>query len=340
MKKHKLPANPKYFNMWYEFFADSNEKLNQALQPLINSNATLSEAANERIFDLVFGSADDAGELNAQNSKLASVVDGVMRVLATAGGETQVFGETLSTSTAKLEAADKRDMFEQIVITLVAETKTMQSKFAELQAQVDVSSGQVERLKGEIAEARQDASADALTGLANRKCFDAKLANAIMEAFERGDPLALIMLDLDHLDAINDKYGHAVGDRALSAVGRLLMNFTKGDDVAACYGRQQFAVILPQTTMEGAAALAQNLRHEALSMTIGSGEPGAERKPLTLSLGVSAYIAGESAYAFLDRADRALYTAKRSNRNRLAKGGGGPSTPDSADRPSGAGRTK
>ena len=84
---------------------------------------------------------------------------------------------------------------------------------------------------------------DGLTGVANRKCFDDTLGKAIEEAIEGGEPLSLIMLDLDHFKAFNDTYGHQVGDQVLKLLGRTLVQCVKGQDTAARYGGEEFAVI-------------------------------------------------------------------------------------------------
>jgi diguanylate cyclase len=125
------------------------------------------------------------------------------------------------------------------------------------------------------------------------------------------------MADIDHFKRVNDSYGHLIGDKVLHAVGRALQANVKGKDTASRFGGEEFAVLLPQTPLEGAARLAETLRTTVASgrvKSIGSGETVGN---ITISIGVACYRAGEPAAELIARADRALYAAKASGRNRV-----------------------
>jgi diguanylate cyclase len=125
------------------------------------------------------------------------------------------------------------------------------------------------------------------------------------------------MADIDHFKRVNDSYGHLIGDKVLHAVGRALQANVKGKDTASRFGGEEFAVLLPQTPLEGAARLAETLRATIASgrvKSVGSGETVGN---ITISIGVACYRAGEPAAEFIARADRALYAAKTRGRNRV-----------------------
>jgi diguanylate cyclase len=158
---------------------------------------------------------------------------------------------------------------------------------------------------------------DGLTGLANRKCFDRKLEQAVETALETSTPLALIMADLDHFKEFNDKHGHPIGDQVLRIVGSALTQRVKGEDTAARYGGEEFGIILPMTSVGGAAALADDIRTTISSKKLIKKGGKTDYGVITMSLGATCYLPGEPLNEFIERADAALYQAKEYGRNRV-----------------------
>ena len=124
------------------------------------------------------------------------------------------------------------------------------------------------------------------------------------------------MADLDHFKAVNDAFGHTVGDQVLSAAAEALQATARMTDVVARYGGEEFLLVLPNTGLEEARALAERLRETLERMPV-SFRP----EPVTASFGVAEVMAGEAAAALVDRADDALYSAKRAGRNRVESTG-------------------
>lgn len=158
---------------------------------------------------------------------------------------------------------------------------------------------------------------DALTGLANRRQFDAELARHVAHASVRGSPLALAMIDVDHFKLFNDRYGHQAGDECLVAVGSMLREGARDSDVVARYGGEEFVVILPGTDLPAALRAAERTRALAVSKAIP--HAGAPRGMVTLSIGVAALVPGspEDGSRLVGLADEALYEAKGGGRNRV-----------------------
>jgi diguanylate cyclase (GGDEF)-like protein len=157
---------------------------------------------------------------------------------------------------------------------------------------------------------------DALTGLANRRAFDARLALEHAREHRNERPLALLLVDVDYFKRYNDQYGHPAGDAALRAVADILrLSVSRITDLAARIGGEEFAILLPETDLGGAKALAErvrsNLQERALVHAGSSVSPC-----LTVSMGIA--MAGSDTLAeFLSRADQALYRAKAEGRNRV-----------------------
>jgi diguanylate cyclase (GGDEF)-like protein len=159
----------------------------------------------------------------------------------------------------------------------------------------------------------QQAITDHLTGLANRRRFSESLALEVSRAERFSGTLALVLADLDNFKHVNDLYGHHVGDDVLRRFAGLMLDSVREFDLAVRHGGEEFAVLLPETDLEGGLRLAERLA-EALRATSFSG-PRGERFSVTSSFGVSAFPDFASAEQLMLAADRALYEAKRQGRN-------------------------
>jgi diguanylate cyclase len=177
--------------------------------------------------------------------------------------------------------------------------------------------GELERsaqvLEASLHQEHQLASTDPLTGIANRMVFEQRF-KLTCEQMTRGNSSAcLLVLDIDHFKRINDRFGHAAGDRALRIVAQQLKTRMRADDLLARYGGEEFVVVLPDTPVQAGIGVAEELRR----CIEGVGFRG-EQQPvrITLSCGVTALRVDDTPDQAFERADRALYTAKRNGRNR------------------------
>lgn len=163
----------------------------------------------------------------------------------------------------------------------------------------------------------QQATTDGLTGLANRRQMDDLLALELQRSKRYDHPLVVMMMDLDHFKCYNDTFGHAVGDELLKQIARAFKRTLRMGDIAARYGGDEFAIILPETNLQNAPCVAKRLKEAMASVQLFNKEEAGCR-PLTLSIGVAAYPehGGESA-DLLRCADQALYRAKQLGRNRI-----------------------
>jgi diguanylate cyclase (GGDEF)-like protein len=162
--------------------------------------------------------------------------------------------------------------------------------------------------------ARQQASEDALTGLANRRMLDHQLTAELARARRDGKPLSAIVLDLDRFKRVNDSLGHAAGDDVLVHIAHILRAELRGADLAARYGGEEFCLLLPGISAEDAWWVAERIRQrvESNPTVLASGES----VPITVSLGIATLTADDSAETLIERADRAMYRAKQNGRNR------------------------
>ena len=152
------------------------------------------------------------------------------------------------------------------------------------------------------------AHSDPLTGLYNRRACEQALEQNINTAHDSGNPFSLIICDIDHFKSINDRYGHPVGDHVLKSVADILLHRIRVSDIAARWGGEEFLVLVPNGSLKQAVELAERIRNGV-----------AETGMVTISLGVAELFAGENAESLIQRADKALYRAKRGGRNRIER---------------------
>ncbi len=165
-------------------------------------------------------------------------------------------------------------------------------------------------------ELRRQAIRDPLTGLFNRRHFDTVLQRRINEHHRNGRTFSLLMIDIDHFKRINDQHGHHVGDEVLCAVAELLLRVGRVDEGAFRLGGEEFVLLIEDTGPGVAAGCAERMRREVEAMPVPAGDR--RLPPITISIGVASYPRDVTATAsLLQRADSALYTAKRTGRNRV-----------------------
>lgn len=162
--------------------------------------------------------------------------------------------------------------------------------------------------------AEHRASTDTLTGLQNRRAFFETAPHLLANAKRHSRSISLIMLDVDHFKSINDKFGHATGDKALASVAQTLETVIRESDFVARLGGEEFAILLPDTNVAGAREIAERLRAEIQRIDLSR---AGIKTPITGSFGIASYDGDCGSIAgLLEHADKALYLAKREGRNR------------------------
>jgi diguanylate cyclase (GGDEF)-like protein len=161
---------------------------------------------------------------------------------------------------------------------------------------------------------------DPLTGLYNRRHFEERLGSELASAQRHGRPLSLLLVDVDHFKQVNDDHGHLAGDEALKMLAFVLRGAIRKEDVLARFGGEEFVVLARETALAGARALGERVRKAVersrcawqgsdLALTVSIG--------VTVSIGLAEFVAGRSERELIEAADRALYLAKQSGRNRV-----------------------
>jgi diguanylate cyclase (GGDEF)-like protein len=207
-----------------------------------------------------------------------------------------------------LEARPNREKLAPEFTPLATALTDMAIKLAERERELRTVNRHLEAL----------ASIDSLSGLANRRSFDARLEAEWQRAANLKRPIALMMIDVDHFKLFNDNYGHVEGDQCLRVIGETLAAAANHKaDFAARYGGEEFVLLLPDTDLNAALAIAEQLRTAVSTLAIGHGF--APNGHVTVSIGVAALTpsGADDPQALIEAADAGLYAAKRSGRNRV-----------------------
>ncbi len=186
-----------------------------------------------------------------------------------------------------------------------------------LRGRIDALEREAAGLRERLREEREQALTDPLTGLPNRLAYEERIAQEHARWKRFATPLSLVVVDVDHFKAINDRYGHRAGDKVLRALGRLLRGRLRETDLAARYGGEEFVLVLPGADREAAAAVADEIRRAVAGYGFHyQGEP----VRVTVSCGVASFGEGDTPERVFERADAALYAAKAAGRDCVRAG--------------------
>ncbi|MEW6167052.1 MAG: diguanylate cyclase [Pseudomonadota bacterium] len=185
-------------------------------------------------------------------------------------------------------------------------TERMRARISELETATQA-------LRETAAQGQKLATTDALTGIPNRLAYEDFMRARVGASVREARPLVLGICDIDHFKRINDRWGHSAGDRVLRVVARVLSNSVRAEDLVARYGGEEFVVVFdglpPETAQQRAGILRR--RVEQIEFNVGQ-----EAVPVTMSIGLTCLLAADTMETAFERADQALYRAKRSGRNR------------------------
>lgn len=313
MSRQDTALHPVSYAVWYEYVSGRNEALRARVDELVADGGKLDEQETLALFARHIAEMDPSVAQRVSDG-FQRIISGMAESAAQAGDQTARFDSSLSSFSAALNQAGGQPTDAEVIDKVLRSTREMRSAVDHLQQRLVDSQTEIQRLKQEVERARSDALIDSLTGLANRRAFDECLESCVQEGRPRQRGLCLVMLDIDHFKRVNDTYGHLLGDQVIRAVAQVLKASVKGQDTAARVGGEEFAVLLPDTPVNGATVVAEKIRAAIAAARIRRGQQDlAER--ITVSLGVACHRLGETARELMDRADAALYVSKTGGRN-------------------------
>lgn len=316
LSKHAIAANPVNYAVWYEYVAGRNAVLVQEIESLLERNAKLNEAQLEALYQKHVSEFDTEG-MKKLSLEMRQLIASIADMATHSGAEAHKFSHALTDRIQRFNSGAKSvDALREVISGLLADTTTMRDSITAIQGQLMESKSKAEKLGHELKRVREEAVTDMLSGLLNRKGFSQALDAETLRARDSRN-LCLLMIDIDHFKKVNDTYGHLLGDKVIRFVGMTVKDRIKGKDIAARYGGEELAVLLPETSLAGARAVAEEIRRAVEAARIQRLDNRQTIGGITVSLGVAQFRPGETHEVFIARADAALYRSKENGRNRV-----------------------
>ena len=315
MQKHGIAMTPANYAVWFEYVSGSNVALVDALDKEIEEKGRLTDQQSRQLYERFFDREKDQQsflELREELSRLLREVISFVYtgVVSTDKSNTQL-QHLLGRMSPNMTGQEVHDLVEEVL----ASTRQAVSSGEVLSERLNYAMEEVQTLKKELGETRREAKSDMLTGLANRKAFDEVLVSSTRDADQNHQAVTLIFCNLDNFHDINENHGHPVGDLVLKRVASLLHDHVSSSDLVARYSGEEFAILLNNQPLSEARKVAEKIRTEMAAKRINRKDTGESLGQITLSLGLASYVATEGVDSFMQRADRALYMAKRRGRN-------------------------
>jgi diguanylate cyclase len=315
MGRQAAAFNPYSYAIWYEHCAGTNARLSRALESKLAVNQALTD---EDVWELFVAHivARDVQTTEEIRNTLYRILGDTAASTKAARERTADFDQALSNHAQRLSGPRPPEAVLEVVDDMRSATGKMRAMTAELAAKLKASSEEVSILKENLQRAQTDALLDLLTGLKNRRGFEEAAREVQSSSPGALKGTALLLVDIDGFKRVNDAHGHLLGDKVLRAIATALKSSVKGRDVVARLGGDEFAVLLPGTALDGASALGQQICFLVGQGRIKRADGGAIGQ-VTLSIGIAVAEEGEALDDLMDRADKALYAAKRGGRNRV-----------------------
>lgn len=310
---HDLDLTVVNFGLALDYLSGNDHQIEKAVRAILSEKGQLTNGVVEQIV-----AERHSGEMTAENlgQMLATVEQNLDKFTTLASESTASasdYGEALQ---AKVKDMDGKAAPDQVVSALIGLTRSMVEKSRQIEAEMRESQKKTQALQKNLEQARKAAEQDHLTGLPNRRAFEARLNEEATLAKANGEALSVAFCDIDFFKRINDGYGHDAGDVVLKEFAARFKRNTRGVDLACRLGGEEFVIVMPETDLARAYQVGERLRaYIAAEMFQVSSE---KRIRVTASVGLATLErSDDTAETLFKRADNALYAAKRRGRNRV-----------------------
>jgi diguanylate cyclase len=287
-------------------------------QPL---NLRQMDDVERRLKDLIYKQSSLKKGLADARERLKTMLASFVDRLAEFASTTGEFHDRIGVCAEKITQAKDITDISDVLDVVMQETRAIQlaaqrsrDEFSEMRARVQEAEQEVARLQEELAQTSEMVRHDPLTGALNRKGMDEAIEREVARAKRRNAPMCIAMLDIDNFKRINDTYGHEAGDQALVHLAQVVRDALRPQDTLARFGGEEFVIVLSDTLLDDAIqAMARVQRELTRKFFLHRNE----KLLITFSCGVAELAAEEQPSSGIERADKAMYLAKRAGKNRV-----------------------
>jgi diguanylate cyclase len=316
MSKQNIPITPKNYSVWYAYVSGTDRELSRIIDAMLKKGEKFSEETNEALYRR-FCAENDENELRKVREKMQQALRTILKEVTELSGQTEAYESFVSHSVNALSEDASIQDIKKVATEIVDKTRTLGGFIKTIQHKLKETTEALDKLRKDFEEVKTEVFVDFLTRIPNRKAFENTLAACISEATAGDRDLSVLLIDIDNFKKFNDKFGHLAGDEVLKFVARKIKELVKGGDFLARFGGEEFVVVLPQTSLAGAAAVAENIRSFFAATPLMATAEAKNLGIIAVSIGAAHYRPGESSDEFIRRADHALYTAKKTGKNRV-----------------------
>jgi len=311
---HDLDLSAVNFGLALDYITGNDLQIEKAVKAILSERGQLSNMAAEQII-----AERHSGEMTAEGlSKMLNNVEENLNRFSTLAVESSAsasdYGEALQ---AKVRDMDSKSSPDELVTALIGLTRSMVEKSRQIEGEMRESQKKTNALQQSLETARKAAEQDHLTGLPNRRAFEARLNEEVTQAIANGETMSVAFCDIDHFKKVNDTHGHDTGDRVLKFVGSLLAKISGEKCHVARHGGEEFVMVFRGKTAEEACEIVDETRADLASRNLVDRNTGERMDQVSFSGGVADVFAYADPREALKAADRALYLAKDHGRNRV-----------------------
>ncbi|MED5423677.1 MAG: GGDEF domain-containing protein [Pseudomonadota bacterium] len=317
LKKLEIPMSPNNFELWYVYYARQNQEVIEGIDGTIKEGRPITTQICDDLHKKYLLDNKKNEKVREAGDKMNDALAYVTDMVREAKASTEQYGESLTGASNSLTQTDDIEELKTILAAVAQDTEQMIEKNRRLEEELEQSGEEMATLQRDLDSIRKEAMTDGLTAISNRKAFDEKLKYVRQRSDEEASIFTLMLIDIDHFKNFNDTYGHQVGDQVLKLVAKTLTDGIKGKDFAARYGGEEFAIILPESNAMAGEVVGNALREAVAKKEVINRNSGEKLGRITMSVGVAQYSGSESEEALIERADKALYKAKETGRNRV-----------------------
>ena len=311
-----LPPTPVNYLIAFEYVSGRHQEVVREIDRQLDLRGGCDGTVMDILFDRLIACVGE-DKADQTSGEMLRILQAMMSQVGELRGSMDGYREVLEQSQTRLVERPSQEAMKQIAHDLLAATREVANNTIRLEGELEGARCETQELKSQLENIRKEAEMDILTGQLNRAALERTLDKLVSQAEQNERGFTVLMADIDHFKQFNDSFGHVIGDEVLKRVAQTLRRQVRGSDYVARYGGEEMLVMLPDTPLDGALQLGEDMRRSVQEIVMIRRSTKQRLPTVTISIGVGEYQPGEGKTALIERTDAALYRAKQAGRNRV-----------------------